>query len=43
MNKNGSLSVGRSVATLENADVGGVEDADGEPGNSGGVLGTAPG
>jgi hypothetical protein len=27
----------------ENADVGGVHDADGEPGNSGGVVGEVPG
>jgi hypothetical protein len=26
----------------ENADVGGVHDADGEPGNSGGVVGEVP-
>jgi hypothetical protein len=27
----------------EDADVGGVHDADGEPGNSGGVVGEVPG
>jgi hypothetical protein len=27
----------------ENADVGGVHDADGKPGNSGGVVGEVPG
>jgi hypothetical protein len=27
----------------ENADVNGVHDADGEPGNSGGVVGEVPG
>jgi hypothetical protein len=29
--------------TLKNADVGGVHDADGEPGKSGGVVGEVPG
>ena len=28
---------------VENADVGGVHDADEEPGNSGGVVGEGPG
>jgi hypothetical protein len=31
------------VADAENADVGGVHDADGKPGNSGGVVGQVPG
>ncbi len=33
----------RVLPDTENADVGGVHDADGEPGNSGGVVGEVPG
>ena len=34
---------GQVLPDTENADLGGVHDADGEPGNSGGVVGEVPG
>jgi hypothetical protein len=34
---------GRVLPGAEDADVGGVQDADGEPGISGGVVGEVPG
>jgi hypothetical protein len=38
-----SASAWRVLPGAENADVGGVHDADGERGNSGGVVGEVPG
>lgn len=37
------VAVVQVLPDTENSDVGGVHDADGEPGNSGGVVGEVPG